>query len=184
LGERHVNYKPDVVDYKGYERDRATFLLSDRARAALLEGGIVWRLAIEHLKFDDVIGGPAELDSGLYERFDGELVGGWDDKLTNDELDLICGVYKIFTAPTVYQQADASWWPKSSTWKTSCLDAGYWTPTCEEWFQRRLEAIRAGKENVKSAAKWREALKLHKPTKTFVDNVRLQCGKILSPSRK
>lgn len=92
-----MNYKPDVVDYKGYERDRATFLLSDRARAALLEGGIVWRLAIEHLKFDDVIGGPAELDSGLYERFDGELVGGWDDKLTNDELDLICGVYKIFT---------------------------------------------------------------------------------------
>lgn len=96
LGERHVNYKPDVIDYKGYERDRTTFLLSDRARAALLEGGIVWRLAIEHLKFDDVMGGPVDLDSGLYERFDGEPVGGWDDKLTNDELDLICGVYKIF----------------------------------------------------------------------------------------
>lgn len=97
LGERHVNYKPDVMDYRGYERDRAAFLMSDRARAAVQEGGIVWRLAIEHLNFDDIAGGPVDVEAGLYERSDGDAVGGWDDKLTDDELDLICGVYKIFT---------------------------------------------------------------------------------------
>lgn len=97
LGERHVSYQPDVIDYRGYERDRTAFLMCDRARAAIQEGGIVWRLAIEHLKFDDIVGGPVDMETGLYERFDGEAVGGWDDKLTDDELDLVCGVYKIFT---------------------------------------------------------------------------------------
>ncbi|KZP13388.1 hypothetical protein FIBSPDRAFT_897426 [Athelia psychrophila] len=96
LGERHVNYKSDL----GYERDRATFLPHHRACAALLEGGIMWCLAIEHLKFEDVVGGPVGLDSGLYERFDGEAAGGWDDNLTHDELDLICpnmrGVQDIY----------------------------------------------------------------------------------------
>lgn len=38
-----------------------------------------------------------DLAAGLYECFDGEPVGGWDDKLTDHELDLMCGVYKIFT---------------------------------------------------------------------------------------
>ncbi|KZP29617.1 hypothetical protein FIBSPDRAFT_688408, partial [Athelia psychrophila] len=79
----------------------------------------------------------------------------WDDKLTDDELDLVCGVYKIFTAPGTFQQSDASWWPKSSTWKNSPLNVGYWSPSCERWFQLRLAAIRAGKEKVKTAGKWR-----------------------------
>lgn len=97
LGERSADYQPDLLDYMGYERDRTHFLMSDRARAVMGEGGIVWRLGIEHLKYDDAVGGPVDLAAGLYERFDGEPVGGWDDKLTDHELDLMCGVYKIFT---------------------------------------------------------------------------------------
>lgn len=97
LGERSAGYNPDLLDYMGYERDRTHFLMSDRARAVMEEGGIVWRLGIEHLNYDDVVGGPVDVAAGLYERFDGEPVGGWDDKLTDHELDLMCGVYKIFT---------------------------------------------------------------------------------------
>lgn len=98
LGERHAHYEPDTLDYKGYEFDRSAFLAFDRGRAALQEGGIVWRLAVEHFKFDDVLEGPVDVGSGLYERFDGDPVGGWDDELADDELDLVCGVYKIFTS--------------------------------------------------------------------------------------
>ncbi|KZP19820.1 hypothetical protein FIBSPDRAFT_743283 [Athelia psychrophila] len=181
LGERSAGYNPDLLDYMGYERDRTHFLMSDRARAVMEEGGIVWRLGIEHLNYDDVVGGPVDVAAGLYERFDGEPVGGWDDKLTDHELDLMCGVYKIFTAPGTYQQADASWWPKSSTWKASAMDVGYWTHTCEEWFQRRLKGIRAGEENVRSAKQWRQALKLHKTSKTFVENIRVRCEVVLNP---
>lgn len=97
LSERHQQYVPDELDYKGYERDRAAFLLSDRGRAAIQEGGIVWRLAVEHLRLDDILGGPVDLAAAIYERFDGEPVGGWDDQLTDAELNLICGVYRIIT---------------------------------------------------------------------------------------
>lgn len=97
LSERHVKYEPDALDYKGYERDRTGFLLSDRGRAAIQEGGIVWRLAFEHLRLDDVLAGPVDLTAALYERFEGEPVGGWDDHLTDNELNLMSGVYRIFT---------------------------------------------------------------------------------------
>lgn len=97
LGERHEHYTPDALDYKGYERDRAEFLQSDRVGAAIKQGGIVWRLAVEHLRLEDIMVGPLDLPSALYERFDGEPVGGWDDDLNPNELNLICGVYRIFT---------------------------------------------------------------------------------------
>lgn len=41
--------------------------------------------------------GPADISSAAYERFDGEAIGSWDDELTTEELNLICGVYRIFT---------------------------------------------------------------------------------------
>lgn len=97
-GERHATYVPDVLDYQGYERDRSAFLLSHRASAAIKEGGIVWRLAIEHLRFNELLEGPVDLPLAMYECFDGESVGGWDDQLMEDELDLMCGVYRIFTS--------------------------------------------------------------------------------------
>ncbi|KZP09770.1 hypothetical protein FIBSPDRAFT_759510 [Athelia psychrophila] len=115
----------------------------------------------------------------MYERFDGDAEGGWDDQLTENELNLMSGVYKIFTGPGVYQEADASWWPKNSTWKTSALDVGYWSPTCEEWYQRRLAGILDGSAKVKSATKWRDALKLHKESSALVKVTRQKCALLL-----
>ena len=72
-------------------------------RAALLQGGIIWRLALDTLEFPtdaeiNVTQGPSEdaltrgttivLDDGL------ELS---DDTLTEEEIELICGVYKWST---------------------------------------------------------------------------------------
>ena len=36
---------------------------------------------------------------------------------------------------------DLSWWPKASVFMTSGLYPGYWTPSCETWYQARVEAI-------------------------------------------
>lgn len=111
-GERHHKYVPDALDFKGYERDRSAFLLSHRASAAIKEGGIVWRLAIEHLRFDELIAGPVDLPLAMYQCFDGESIGGWDDQLRDDELDLMCGVYRIFTSalpiPSMYTNRTAN----------------------------------------------------------------------------
>lgn len=94
---------------------------------------------------------------------DGEEV--WDDVLSEAELNLICGVYLQFTGEllipltltllyteetlagygtdTKNQTQDASWWPKTNSWRGSGLDAGYWTTQCEEWYQTRRAGIMA-----------------------------------------
>lgn len=60
------------------------------------------------------------------------------------------------------QASEKLWWPKASTWETSGLNVGYWTRTCEIWFQKRLEAINASKAQIRTATHWKEALKFSK----------------------
>jgi hypothetical protein len=50
--------------------------------------------------------------------------------------------------------SQSSWWPKQSTWKAGGLNNGYWSPACEEWFQKRLEELRRNPD-VRIAATWR-----------------------------
>ncbi|KDQ49151.1 hypothetical protein JAAARDRAFT_115773, partial [Jaapia argillacea MUCL 33604] len=47
-----------------------------------------------------------------------------------------------------------SWWPKQITWEAGYLDAGYWTPTAESWFQARMRSIRDGTAKPKNATQW------------------------------
>lgn len=97
LGWRYAKYKPTKLDYMAYEDKLARFFKADRGRAAIQLGGIVWRLAIEHVPLDILPDGPVESELVSYERMDGELVGGWEDRISLDELDMISGVYKVFT---------------------------------------------------------------------------------------
>ena len=63
-------------------------------RAALLKGGIIWRLALEVLSVDDVLAGPStETVTNYVVARDG--VYAIDDDLSPDEMDIICGVYRI-----------------------------------------------------------------------------------------
>jgi hypothetical protein len=97
LGWRRQCYQPDVKDYAAYVHLRDSFFRQPHARAALLKGGIIWRLAIDSLNFADALAGPSEhvFDYGKCVRAEcGDL---WDDDLSVDELDLISGVYKVFT---------------------------------------------------------------------------------------
>ena len=55
---RLSGYKFTIDDYYAYEQQRAALLSDPRvARSALLRGGIVWRLAVATLSFDDVLEG-------------------------------------------------------------------------------------------------------------------------------
>ena len=73
-----------------------------------------------------------------------------DDKLTEAEMDLICGVYKVYTGLGT-QCADCSWWPKQSVWELSGLNVGYWSPDCEIWFQAHLATIHQGTAGLKGS---------------------------------
>jgi len=102
LGWRQQGYKPDYADYVAYATTRDSFLRLPHARAALLKGGIVWRLAIEVTGRFAALEGPSEnvLEHGsLLTLPSGNQL--WDDDLSDAELDLICGVYKVYTGKIV-----------------------------------------------------------------------------------
>jgi hypothetical protein len=104
LGHRPENYVPDLADYAAYVEARQAFLRLPRGRAALTKGGIVWRLAIEILGDNNaVLEGPSAdvLTHGHCVKLsNGDEL--WDDDLSTEELDLICGVYHVATGKFIY----------------------------------------------------------------------------------
>ena len=98
---RLPGYKFTEDDYFAYKQQRAALLSDPRvARAALLRGGIVWRLAVATLSFDDVLEGPTS--TATLQRRGMVIRTIWltcvsDDGLSQRELDIICGLYHCFT---------------------------------------------------------------------------------------
>jgi hypothetical protein len=96
LGYRPHGYKPDMVDYAVYERDRSAVASGPSGRAGRLMGGIVARLIMDAIDNDTVaIAGPSDV---VFEYGTGFRTKGgylWDDALSDEELDIICGVYKV-----------------------------------------------------------------------------------------
>ncbi|KAJ3872954.1 hypothetical protein F5051DRAFT_338449 [Lentinula edodes] len=102
LGLRPATFEPTLQDYCAYEILRDDFLRSARGRAALLAGGIISRLAREVVDVNDVCDGPTghALQEGEYSLCVWEMGQNrafWDDQLTNEEMDLICGSYEVVT---------------------------------------------------------------------------------------
>lgn len=102
LGIRPVGFSPRIEEYRAYEHRRNEFLRSARGRAALLKGGLVARLARDIVDEGDVLDGPtdnaltgSEQAFCLWDRTQNHAF--WDDQLTEDKLDLICGTYEVAT---------------------------------------------------------------------------------------
>ena len=103
----------------------------------------------------------------------------WDDGLAENEMDLICGVYKLYSkyrifitayffadlGPTVHKEqfAGASWWLKQSTFMVLGLNVGYWSPDCKAWFQSCTRTILDGTATIKNASVWCQVMKFEKP---------------------
>ncbi|KIJ24988.1 hypothetical protein M422DRAFT_38945, partial [Sphaerobolus stellatus SS14] len=58
----------------------------------------------------------------------------------------------------------ASWWPKPNIWENSGLNTGYWTSSCEAWYQARLIQIREGTVALRSSTEWKRALRFNHKT--------------------
>ncbi|KAH7903284.1 hypothetical protein BJ138DRAFT_977558, partial [Hygrophoropsis aurantiaca] len=89
-------------DYKVYERQLEDFMRLPHSRAALLTGGIVWRLAMFAILQDidvlrEVASGPSvdAVKHGRCVRDAGRLL--FDDSLTTEELDFVVGTYYVDT---------------------------------------------------------------------------------------
>ena len=100
LPMRLSDYQFGSDDYQAYVRHRAQFLTSPRGRAALLRGGIVARIAREHIAIDSALLGPSSAVTthrlGMHVT-DNRGLEFWDDDLTENEIGIICGAYRCFT---------------------------------------------------------------------------------------
>jgi hypothetical protein len=98
LPHREKSYSFSHLDFVSYEGTLERFFQHPHARAALLEGGILWRLGMEYLDPQAAISGPSDYANDFGERIslpdEGTFV---DDSLTEDERDLICGTYAVYT---------------------------------------------------------------------------------------
>jgi hypothetical protein len=99
LGHRSKSHKFDLADFVSYETLRESYLVAQpQGRRALSYGGIVARLARETLPDSVVLAGPSyQALQGQQEIFGegGDMLV--DDKLSEDDLDFICGAYVVET---------------------------------------------------------------------------------------
>ncbi|KAJ6491076.1 hypothetical protein C8R45DRAFT_826145 [Mycena sanguinolenta] len=99
LGVRPAGYKPTELDYLAYQTRRDDFLASHRGRAARFAGRIIGRLVRDIVLDDIACLGPSDkvFESGV-RLWDGQSqTAYWDDDLTPEEIELICGVYHVET---------------------------------------------------------------------------------------
>ena len=101
LGWRMQDFSPYDWDYKAYEERAREVLLQPKARAAVQMGGIVWRLAVHLLGEEAVrsLDGPSADVWRHGQEFcpeRGDCL--YADSLSIDELDVVCGVYKVYTS--------------------------------------------------------------------------------------
>ncbi|RPD52484.1 hypothetical protein L227DRAFT_589669 [Lentinus tigrinus ALCF2SS1-6] len=169
-GIRTHDYKFTYDDYQMYEYRLKCFLDQPKARAAIMRGGIVWRIALEVLGEDGIAAACKGPSTNVYEyseAFRPPYGEDWyDDVLSRDELDAICGMYKVYDEEfTTF--AEVSWWPRDHTWSESPMDHGRWTPHNEVWFAVRLNHIRSNECRLHSSKRWRSSLRVGPNSSTF-----------------
>ena len=106
LGVRDISVgKFTTKDYEQYLDMREEVLRSCDGRAALLAGGIIWRLALDALCDKQItLDGPSLYPTRAnYHVFDG--LGYVDDVLTEHQEDVICGVYRVLPGALLLQSA-------------------------------------------------------------------------------
>jgi hypothetical protein len=173
---RLPGYEFTLDDFFAYEQQRAALLSDPRvARSALLRGGIVWRLAVATLSFDDVLEGPTTAATiqrrGIVVKTSDDSIDLCDDGLSQLELDIICGLHHCYTGLFSFFTflvcllisifigrgtafTSLSWWPTDSNWQKNAQHTR-WTEKSEQFFSKRLEKLRAGTVQPLNFEKWR-----------------------------
>lgn len=126
-------WQPGPQSFIAYVRKRAELLKDPAvARAALMHGGLIWRLVKEHVDVAVLPPCPPRahfshrLPNGMYLHY---------DQLSDDEIDIICGVYHV-------AGTQLSYFPVPSTWSEYSL--GFWTADAEDWYQSHVHRCMTG----------------------------------------
>ncbi|KAJ6618166.1 hypothetical protein B0H10DRAFT_2217935 [Mycena sp. CBHHK59/15] len=159
LGYRQQGFRPDPSSYLAYATMRDRLLRSPRGRAALMMGGVVARLARDVVAPESVLSGPTANAFTDGRCFSNASSAYCDDHLTDDEMDLICGVYEVDTVPQGGAADNVRFVVAPALLVgRSGLNMGYWTRACEDWFQRRLASINVV-VRLQTQAEWKHNLR-------------------------
>ena len=164
---RPIKHTFTGADFEAYEYSRGYIFRDFRlGRAALLSGGILWRLAVEEVAPDLVLDGPdslsSELGIGFHLRNEKDGLVYVDDQLTESETANIVGMYfEQAEVDRVKWDNDAfpMWWPLPRYFKDSALDFPTWTPVAENWYQNLRQKYRQGQVQPKQGSAWRSSLR-------------------------
>ncbi|KAI0083198.1 hypothetical protein BDY19DRAFT_900679 [Irpex rosettiformis] len=174
VGERPtgVGIKPHGVklnldDYRTYVRLRDAKLSGPVGKAALLEGGIIWRLALNVCNLEEALRGPDLEDKSDDNTISTLVYGGQkyaETTLNEQDKFVIVGVYRVLLSGTKNEKEASitSWWPSSEVWEDSGYALGYWSHGAEEWYQRRLKLIESGEASPLPSNGWRNSLRYTK----------------------
>ncbi|KAG5649339.1 hypothetical protein H0H81_004465, partial [Sphagnurus paluster] len=164
LPKRNSKHTFGPDDYNAYVAQRHALLKHPRGRVALMAGGYPWRLALDTVSFDTVLSGPAGWSENHSTMFTahhpqtGKVY--FDDALTIEEFDLICGAY-VINNPNG-QPSLHSWFPLHSTWSDSNSVHNHWTPSREKGYADRMSVLASsskGKGKPENAKYWRDNLR-------------------------
>ncbi|KAF9441228.1 hypothetical protein P691DRAFT_684646 [Macrolepiota fuliginosa MF-IS2] len=153
----------DKRDHDFYEKQCQSFFSLRRSRAALLRGGYLWHIASKYISLAEALRGPWGIRGAANEMFiaeDGNGIEYIDDDLTDNELEVLCGVYRTFTGVGM-DVAKLSWYPLA--FEGSGEDFGRWTPRNEiEWKKRNdmilNKDVDVGLRSPMGIRKWRDRL--------------------------
>ncbi|KAG1721850.1 hypothetical protein EDB19DRAFT_1646156, partial [Suillus lakei] len=174
---RAFGWQPDKYEYMDYEVRRNRLLRMPHVRVAVAQGGILWRLCKQELAA--VI--PSGPSTDVHFFADASSCKYLFDTLSEEEIDVLCGVYHVDTGGGGKQTAILSWWPTPKLWETSGFELGYWTHSAEKFFQTRLTAIRERQAKLFNARKWKGELSFYKSnTKMVVSFVETECAALIA----
>ncbi|PBK61319.1 hypothetical protein ARMSODRAFT_896903, partial [Armillaria solidipes] len=173
--------RDDYTSYVG--RRKQLFRNNEVLRAALKHGGVPWRLAMEEAPEDFITSGPSSRVTevgGCYKTEDGNDL--WDEMLTGDQMEVICGVYKVERAEDAGKSdkrgdsrgrltEHVSWFPKDASWRGSGLDVGFWSADAESWYQRRVAKYLGGEFKCENQTEWKKSLKLWREAPKVTDTL-------------
>ena len=186
---RLSGYKFTSGDYKAYLREQEALLRDPRiARAALMRGGIIWRLVVSQVSISEVLHGPTAAVTlhrqGVVVPSTESGICLWDDTLDETELNSLCGLvycytgmfylYNLFIFLTIYQgqgsqRSQKSWWPLEILWSKDVAHT-YWNEDAENIFTKRLKSLESSDAQPLTATEWRGWIRSASTARRFHGN--------------
>ncbi|KAJ7856258.1 hypothetical protein B0H14DRAFT_2753308 [Mycena olivaceomarginata] len=161
--------------------------MTTRGHAALRYGNVVGRIAQAALLSEDVLLGPSDdvTEHSICFRNlrSNELY--WDDELSAEELDLICGIYHVATgqrdlnAPGNRQTSTISWWPHPIYFEKFGLNIGWWSPACEDFYQKRPKQITRRDATLSTQGEWKNNMKFDSKVPTYIESAERCTAQVL-----